>query len=366
MKMSGGAIRWDNSALFRLLVPLIIEQILALTMGTADMMMVSFVGEYAVSSVNIVNNINNLLIIAFIALSTGGAVVASQYIGRRDAINAGNAAKQLLYLVSLVAIVMMLFAVVLRRALVRLLYGALATDVMDAAALYLFVTALSYPFLALNHAGAALFRATGNSHTPMKVALLANVMNVGGNAVFIFVLHLGIFGAALATLISRIIGALFLTGLLLVKGSGPIRLRDIFNIKPVWRMIRQIARVGIPGGLESSMFNIGRLLTQRIYTPFGTSTIAANAIATAVDSFTIMPAMAFGMTLLTVVGQCVGARDLKEAKRLTAKIIKLCYAVLFFINGAVYIFMDPIIRLFHLSNEAHGLARVFILVTCIT
>jgi putative MATE family efflux protein len=366
MKISDRVIRWDNAALFRLLVPLIIEQILALTMGTADMMMVSFVGEYAVSSVNIVNNISNLLIMAFIALSTGGAVVTSQYIGRQDGASAGNAAKQLLYLVAAVAGVMMLLALVLCRPLIRILYGDLAPDVMDAAALYLFITAFSYPFFALNHAGAALFRASGNSHTSMKVALLANIINVGGNAVFIFVLHLGVFGAALATLISRVIGAVIIMSLLIIKGNGPIRLTGIHRVKPAWRMIRQIARVGIPSGLESSMFNIGRLLTQRIFTPFGTSTIAANAIASTVDSFTVMPAMAFGMTLLTVVGQYVGAGNLEAAKKTTAKIIRIGYGVLFLINGAVYLFVDPIIRWFHLSPDAHSLARLFILVNCVT
>ncbi|MDR1108457.1 MAG: MATE family efflux transporter [Spirochaetaceae bacterium] len=358
--------QWNNRALFRLLWPLIIEQILAVTMGAADTMMVSTVGEFAVSGVNIIDNINNLLIIAFSALATGGTVVTSQYIGRRDTKNSGIAAKQLIYTVMLAATVIMVLAVCFRRPIIRLLYGKIEADVMDAAMIYFLITALSYPFLALYNANAALFRSMGNSRVTMLIALLVNVLNIGGNAYFIYSLKIGVAGAALSTLISRIIAAALTFGLLTHNRSIPVSLSGIFKIRLVRPMIRNILNVGIPSGLESSMFQIGRLLTQRIFTTFGTRAFAANAIAGVINSFSFMPGMAYGMALLTIVGQCVGAGDYEAAKKQTAKIMKLAYITLFIISSLIYIFMEPLISLFSLSPEAHDMAKLFLRVHCIS
>jgi putative MATE family efflux protein len=358
--------RWNNRALFQLLWPLVIEQILAVTMGAADTMMVSSIGEFAVSGVNIVDNINNLLIIAFIALSTGGAVVVSQYIGRRDAKNSNIASKQLVYIVTLISLVMMGIALGFRRPIVTLLYGKIAPDVMEAADIYFLITALSYPFLAVYNADAALFRAAGNSKITMRIALLVNVMNIGGNAFFIFVLHIGVVGAAISTLLSRIAAALILTVLLVRNRKGVVSLEGILKIQFVRPMIRNILNVGVPSGLENSMFQIGRLLTQRIFTTFGTMAIAANAIASVINSFSFMPGMAYGIALLTIVGQCVGAGDYEAAKKETAKIMKLAYLTLFVIGALIYIFMETLLNLFSLSPEAHDLAKIFLRVHCIS
>ncbi|MDR0688809.1 MAG: MATE family efflux transporter [Spirochaetaceae bacterium] len=358
--------QWNNRTLFRLLWPLIIEQLLAVTMGAADTMMVSTVGEFAVSGVNIIDNINNLLIIAFSALATGGAVVTSQYIGRRDAKNSSLASKQLIYIVFLTALFIMGVAIGFRRPIIRLLYGNVEHDVMDAASVYFLITALSYPFLALYNADAALFRSMGNSRAPMHIALLVNILNIGGNIFFIYGLRIGVAGAALSTLISRIIAAALTFGILTRNSTIPVSLSGILKIRFSRPMIRNILNVGIPSGLESSMFQIGRLLTQRIFTTFGTRAFAANAIAGVINSFSFMPGMAYGMALLTIVGQCVGAGDYEAAKKQTAKIMKITYITLFIISSLIYIFMEPLISFFSLSPEAHDLAKTFLRVHCIS
>jgi putative MATE family efflux protein len=358
--------RWNNRALFFLLWPLMIEQLLAVTMGAADTMMVSSVGEVAISGVNIVDNINNLLIIAFIALCTGGSVVTSQYIGRRERDNAGLASKQLIYIVTLVSLAVTGIAIILRRPIVSLLYGNIADEVMNAADIYFLITAMSYPFLAVYNADAALFRASGNSRTPMRVAVLVNILNIGGNAFFIFGLRIGVAGAALSTLISRIAAAVILTRLLIRSGGHAMNLSGILKIRLCRSMIRRILNVGIPSGLESSMFQIGRLLTQRIFTTFGTSAIAGNAIAGVINSFSFMPGMAYGMALLTIVGQCVGAGDYDSAKKQTKKIMILAYITIITSSSLNFIFMEPLVSLFQLSPEAHGIAKAFLQVHCIS
>jgi putative MATE family efflux protein len=361
-----GEERWNNRALFGLLWPLIVEQMLAVTMGAVDTIMVSSVGEYAVSAVNIVDNINNLLIIAFTALCTGGAVVVSQYIGRRDHANSSLAAKQLVYSVTLISLLTMTLAVLLRRPVIRLVYGAIESDVMNSAAVYFLFTGFSYPFLALNNANAALFRAAGNSKVPMLIAILVNIINIGGNAVFIYVLKIGVLGAALSTFLSRVIAAAITTVMLVRNKASPISLFGMHHVRIVRSMIKNILNVGVPSGLESSMFMIGKLLTQRIFAIFGTAAIAANAIASLVNSFSFMPGNAFGMALLTIVGQCVGAGDYPAVKKQAFKIMKVAYISLFIMSTATYIFMEPLIGLFNLSPEAHEMTRSFLRIHCIS
>jgi Na+-driven multidrug efflux pump len=234
---------WNNRALFSLLWPLIVEQILAVAMGAIDTVMASSVGEHAVSGVNIVDNINNLLIIAFGALCTGGAVVVSQYIGRRDHANSSLAAKQLVYSAVLISLFTMTFTVLLRRPVIRLVYGSIEHDVMDAASVYFLFTGISYPFLALYNANAALFRAAGNSKIPMIIALLVNVINIFGNAFFIYVLKMGVMGAAISTLLSRVIAAGITTVMLVRSRAGPISLSGLHHVRFVRSMIKNILNV---------------------------------------------------------------------------------------------------------------------------
>jgi len=360
------AERWNGRALFALLWPLMVEQFLLVAMGAADTVMVSSVGEFAVSGVNIVDNINSLLIIAFTALSTGGAVVVSQYIGRRDHKNSRVAAKQLVYVAVLVALAMTLITLPLRRPIISLLYGDIEGDVMGAAYVYFLFTALSYPFLALYTSCAALFRATGNSKVPMRISLLANVLSVGGNVLFIYVMGIGVLGAALSTFVSRIIAAAIAGSMLYRNERSHVSLSGLFNVRIEIPMIKNICNVGIPSALESSMFMVGRILTQRIFVVFGTAAMAANAITSVINSMSFMPGTAFGITLMVVVGQCIGAGDYAAAKKQAARIMKLAHVFLFAISATIFIFMEPLVGLFNLSPEAQKLAMSFLRIHCIS
>ena len=352
--------------MFLLLWPLVIEQFLAMAMGAADTVMVSSVGEFAVSGVNIIDNINNLFVIAFTALSTGGAVVCSQYIGRQDSANASLAAKQLIYVVTFISLGIALVAVVFRQPVIRVIYGKLDNDVMNAAARYFLITALSYPMLAIYNGCAALFRSAGNSQVPMRIALLVNIMNIGGNAVFIFVFRLGVAGAALSTLLSRIVAAAILLVMLTTNRRFPASLAGIIKIKLIPSMIRRIMNVGVPTGLENSLFQFGRLLTQRIFPVFGTSVIAANAVTSVINSFSFMLGNAYSLALLTVVGQCIGAGDYEAAKKHAGKILKIAWITVFSVSSIVFVFRSPMVGFFKLSTEAKAAARTFLGIHCVS
>jgi len=359
-------VDWNNRRLFSLLWPLIVEQLLIVTMGIVDMVMVSSVGEHAVSGVSLVDTVNFLIITAFNAIATGGSVVAAQYIGRNDEKNACCSARQLIYIGIVISLVLMVFTMILCRAMLRLVFGNIADDVMQSAQIYFLITALSYPFLALYTSASALFRCMGNSKITMSTALLVNILNVGGNALFIYGMKMGVGGAALSTLIGRIIAALMLTRLLMKDKTKIINLTGLSKISFDGAMIKRILNIGIPSGLEASMFQIGKILITRIFTAFGTVAIAANAVAGTINSMAFMPGSGYGIGLLIIAGQCIGAGDYLATKRYTKKLMILSYATYFIININIFIFMNQIIGIFNLSQEAHQLCVMFLRIHCIT
>jgi len=359
-------VDWNNKRLFSLFWPLIVEQLLIVMSGIINMVMVSSVGEFAMSGISLVETINFLIITAFNAIATGGSVVASQYLGRKDEKNACCSARQLIYISVIISIILMIFTLITHRILLGAIYGNIAEDVMQAAAVYFIFIALTYPFLALYTSAAAIFRSMGNSKTPMRIVIVLNAIIIGLNAFFIYVMKLGVAGAAISTLIGKIIAAGILICLLTKDKTRIINLHGILKIHFDGDMIKRILRIGIPSGLESSMFQIGKILVTRIFTVFGTAAIAANAVGATINSIAFMPGSGFGMGLLIIAGQCIGAGDYLAVKRYTKKIMILAYITYLFININVFIFMNPILSIFHLSEEAHSLCVTFLRIHCIT
>ena len=322
---------FSNKELRALLIPLVIEQVLTGLMGVADTLMVSNVGEAAVSGVSLVDSINMLVTFFFSALAAGGTVVAAQYIGREDTLKANRAAKQLMLTAGSFSLVLCALLALLRMPVLRLVFGHVEQSVLDAAEIYMLITALSYPFLALYTASAALFRATGDSRRPMIVAAVADALNIVGNAVLIFVCHMGVLGAALATLASR----MFSAGLMLWYQRRPgqiITLDRLRELRPDFSMIRRILRIGLPSAVENGMFQLGRLLVQRTVTMLGTTAIAAQAVVYTLEACSSMPAMAIGTGLLTVAGQCMGRGLPEEVRLYTRRFVGYARLILLGVN----------------------------------
>ena len=295
---------FTRQALVALLLPLIAEQALSVTIGLADTLMVSSVGEAAVSGVSLVDSFNTLMIQVMSALATGGAVVTSQYIGHREPKNAKAAAAQILFVLASFSLVVAAVVVVGRHAILRGIFGSIDADVMRYAETYFLLSALSYPFIGLYNAGAALFRAQGNSKISMLSSLVMNVINIGGNAVLIYGFGMGVLGAALASLVSRAVSCLVVLWLL-QRPACPLRVDGLRALAPDGGLIRRILRVGIPAGIENGMFQIGKLSVSSLTSTLGTAAIAANAVANTASTFLNIPANAVGMAALTVVGSAL-------------------------------------------------------------
>ena len=347
---------FTRQALVALLLPLIAEQALSVTIGLADTLMVSSVGEAAVSGVSLVDSFNTLMIQVMSALATGGAVVTSQYIGHREPKNAKAAAAQILFVLASFSLVVAAVVVVGRHAILRGIFGSIDADVMRYAETYFLLSALSYPFIGLYNAGAALFRAQGNSKISMLSSLVMNVINIGGNAVLIYGFGMGVLGAALASLVSRAVSCLVVLWLL-QKPACPLRVDGLRALAPDGGLIRRILRVGIPAGIENGMFQIGKLSVSSLTSTLGTAAIAANAVANTTTTFLNIPANAVGMAALTVVGQCLGAGEKEQAVYYSRRLLLTAYCGAWVMNLSAFLFANRFaISLFNLSPEAQTMA----------
>lgn len=303
---------FSNRLICSILVPVVLEQLLNSIMGTADTMMVSNVGSAAISAVSLVDSINVLVIQAFSALAAGGAIVCAQYIGQRNKERANESARQVLFIITAISVIVSLICLIFQKPLLRLIFGSVEAEVMRASEIYFFYTALSFPFIAAYDSAASIFRAQDNTKGPMFISMVSNVMNIAGNAIMIWGFHMGVTGAALSTLVSRIFCAVVVL-IQLRRDRQLIVVRDYLKIRPNWGMIRRILGIGIPSGVENSMFQLGKLAIQSTVSTLGTAAIAAQAMTNILENLNGIAAIGVGIGLMTIVGQCMGAGRKDEA-----------------------------------------------------
>ena len=355
MKLSEPRL-FSNTQLIRLIIPLVVEQSLSILVGMCDSMMVSSAGEAAISGVSLVDMINAIMLTLFAALATGGAVVTSQYLGAREPEKARQSAGQLVLMAAVLGTAAMAACLVFAERLMDLFFGAIAPDVRSAGLLYLRITALSFPFIALYNAGAAIFRSLGNSRISMRVSLLMNIINVTGNALCVLVLHMGVAGVAIPTLISRAVAAVVILKLACRRDQELYLERaSILHLRP--RMMGGILRIGIPSACENTFFALGRTIVVSMIAVFGTVQTSANAVANTLDSVGIIIGQAMGLAMITVVGRCIGAGDTKQAEHYMKKLLAWCYVLQGATNVLIMVFCRQLIGLYSsLSAETEQLA----------
>lgn len=352
---------FSGAQLRRLIYPLIIEQVLAITVGMVDTVMISYAGEAAVSGVSLVDMINNLLINIFAAIAAGGAVVISQYLGSKDQAKASSAATQLITIAWAIAAGLMVIAVMGNRPILRLLFGAVDEEVMKSASIYFMISAWSYPFLAVFNACAAIYRSVGNAKISMKISVGMNLLNAAGNAILIFGFSMGVAGAALSTFVSRTLGAAVILAFTLKhQNEVKVEFRQLFS----WKrdMVRRILHVAIPNGIENGIFQLGRVLVVSIIALFGTAQIAANAVANSLDSMGCIAGQAMNLAMITVVGQCIGAGEKEQAIHYTKKLWRITYAITIAVNIVILSTLPWILKLYSLSEESYRYAFILVMI----
>lgn len=350
---------FSSQALKKLLIPLVIEQILAMLVGMTDTLMVSAAGEAAVSGVALVDMVNYLVITVLTAVATGGAVIVSQYLGGSQKENAEKSAGQLLLISALISLAIMALCLLFRHHLLRLLFGTVEEDVMDASITYFTITAFSFPFLGIYNASAALFRSMSKTNMTMVVSLLMNAINIVGDFIGVQLLHAGVAGVAIPTLVSRAVAAVLMT-LLALKQSDLIvlRARNIFAWKQ--ELLGKILRIAVPNGIENGLFALGRVIVTSIVSSFGTAQIAANGVANSIDQIAIIVVNAVNLAVITVVGQCVGARLPEQVQSYTKKLMKISYLSTGILGVCVCALLPVILNFYNLSDETLRYAAILV------
>ena len=352
---------FSDEDLRNLIIPLFIEQFLLMFVGIADTFTVSFASEAEVSGVSLVSSFNTVLIFLFTVLSSGGAVIISQYIGSRRNDLASRASGQLLMLSSLLSAVLTALILLFQSPLLKLLFGRIETDVMTACRTYLFITTLSLPFLAVYDAGAALCRSIGKTNVTMYISIAANVINVAGNCIGVFLLHMGAAGVAYPSLLSRILSAIAVTAYCF-RRENPVhyKLSDIFCRDGA--LLKKIIHIALPNGVENGVHQLVKMALSSMVALFGTYQIAANGVAQSIWSLAAIMGLAMTPVYTTVIGQCMGAKDIDAANFYFKKlnIITLLLSILW--NALIFALTPLIARYSAISPEAKELVLWLVLI----
>lgn len=357
----GRNIEFSNSQLVRLIVPLLLEQLLGITVGLADSLMVATVGDASISAVSLVDSVSALMIYIFSAMATGGAVVAGQYLGRGEKEEACRSAQQLIVLLALVSAAVTALLYLFRDFIIGNLFGQIDADVMAATNTYYLYVMASIPGIALYNGGAALFRTMSRSDISLKVSLLMNGINVAGNAILIFGFGFDVAGVAIPTLVSRTVAAGVIVWLLFDE-RHVLHLSNVRDFRFEKRVMRNIFRIAIPSGVENGMFHFGRLVLFSLISTFGTASITANAIGNTMGNFHVCAGTAICMGLTTVVSQCIGAGAYDRACYYMRKLTVAAYAAMAFVNVVLVLAIPLVLRIYDVAPDAAVLARDLMLI----
>lgn len=346
---------YSNKDLKKLIIPLIVEQVLAIAVGMADTIMVSAAGEAAVSGVSLVDTVNILLINIFSALATGGAVVAGHFLGKKKKEDACRTAWQIMLFATLLALVVSVVFIAAHDQLLHLMFGQIEPDVMAACKTYLIITSLSFVALAIYNSCAALFRAMNNAKVTMWVSLLMNAINVVGNAICIYGLHMDVAGVAIPTTVSRYVAAIVIFALMFQREKD-INLCGQIRFRFDGGLIKKILYIAVPNGLENSMFQLGKILVISAVSTMGTAAIAANAVANTLACWNILPGMAINLAIVSVVSVCVGAGEYGQARYYTKKMCSMILGGIAVMSVILYFTIPYIVAFYHLGAEATQMA----------
>ena len=351
---------FSRKHLAQLIWPLVVEQLLSVLIGMVDVLMVAFIGEAAVSGVSLVDAVNFLILQVLFAMTAGGTVVCAKYIGSGQTVSAKKSGGQLLAVTTATLLLLSLLLLFGGESVLGILFGTVTPEVMGNAEIYMRYTVASFPFLALYHSAAAIFRAEGNTRLSMLVSLGMNLLNIAGNAICIFGFGMGVEGVAIPTLLSRVVGAAAIC-LFLQAPDNSLRIDSLGQCRPSGKILRQILSIGIPGSVESGLFNLGKVMLQSLVSTLGTASIAAYAVASNLATYLYLPGNALGAALMIVVGRCNGANEPAQAKHYTRLLILLNYAALLPICAVMIFGRSTWVGLYHLSAQSAYFAEGLIL-----
>ena len=341
---------FSNKDLRNMIVPLFFEQLLVMLVGIMDTFIVSYAGEAAVSGVSLVNSFNTIFIYLFTALASGGAVVISQYIGNQDKKNSILSSSQLVMFSCIFSIVVSVVVLLFQKPILSGLFGRVDGDVMEACMTYLRISAYSYPFIAIYNAGASLYRSMAKTKTTMNISLVSNLINIIGNYIGVFVLHAGVAGVAVPSLLARAFSAIVITCL-----CFDAQLAAYYTKEGIltWdsAMLKRVLNIAVPNGIENGIFQFVKVALSSVVALFGTYQIAANGIAQSIWSLAALMGVALGPVYITVIGQCMGKQDTSQAKYYFKKLNRLALVLSLVWNVLIFLITPGWMKFYQVSQE---------------
>ncbi|MFD1465191.1 MATE family efflux transporter [Lapidilactobacillus mulanensis] len=340
---------FDYRFVLSLLGPVIFDQFFLVAFNFINTAMISSSGEAAISAVNMVGSINVFLIQIFVAVGLGGTVLIAQYFGRKEYQMLGKVVNGTVFGAILVATSLALLFLLGHNLILNLLFGDAEKAVMDNARLYMVGVLISYPFEATVEGVNGSLRGIGRTKNSLQLSLVMNLLNLLFNFVFIIYFKMGVLGLVVSLNLSRWLASAF-------AGVTLFRHRDLFSLKwssmkqPDFRMIKRVVTVCIPFAAESFFFNGGKIIMQMMIVSLGTQVIATNAIASSWVQLSEIVPTALGTALVPIVGQCIGRKNIKDARKITKSFVSL--GILAYVIGEIILFLsfNKGIALFHPSD----------------
>lgn len=352
---------FSNKDLKSMIISLFLEQLLVMLVGMVDTLVVSYVGEAAVSGVSLVNQFNTIFIYLFTAVASGGAVIISQYIGRNEISYAGKSSSQLFMFSTLFSVLVAILVLIGNKVMLQLLFGKVEDSVMQSCITYLRISAYSYPALAIYNAGAAVYRSLGKTSVTMYLSVASNIINVIGNIIGVFVLDIGVAGVAWSSLIARTFSALIITVLCFSKKN-----KVIYHINWIlqWNkyLMKRILNIAIPNGIENAIFQLVKVALSSIVALFGTYQIAANGVAQSIWSMAALAGVSMGPVFITIIGQCMGSKDVEVATHYFRKLIKITLLLSIVWNFLIFLLTPLFMNFYSLSLETKKLVIWLVLI----
>ncbi|HEY4389756.1 MAG TPA: MATE family efflux transporter [Paenibacillus sp.] len=346
----------DYKQIIAIIIPILVDQAFIILMSLLNTAMISSSGVAAVSAVSMVDSLNIFLINVFVAVATGGTVIVAQYKGRGDNEMVSKSAAQAISAVAIISVFISAFVVIFHVPTINLLFGRADADVLQSAKIYLIGSCISYPFIAIFQAVNGALRGVAETKACLGLSLIMNITFLALNVLFITVLDMGVMGLIISMLTARILG-MVTSVIYLLKYNQTLRFRIQNALRLNWNILKKIMIIGVPFAAEQMFFNGGKLLTQTFIVQLGTLAITVNAISGSISLLFQIGANALSIAVVTVVGQCIGRRNIADARKYVKSFLGLS-TVFFIIGDIILLPLFPlIVRLF--SPPAEIIPTIF-------
>lgn len=346
--MTQGVI-WKEILFFS--IPLLLGNLFQQLYNAVDSIIVgNYIGDKALAAVGSSSPIINLLVSFFMGLAVGAGVVISQYYGARDIERMQKSIHTSLAFTLVAGIVLSMFGVCFTPTILRLV--STPSDVMQNSVLYLQIYFGGILFTMIYNMGSGILRAVGDSKNPLYFLILASILNIILDLLFVVKLQLGIAGVAWATLLSQCLSA-FLVIRLLVHCDAEYKV-TLSNIRFHGHQLKEIIRIGLPSGIQNAVVSFSNVIVQSNINAFGSSAMAGCGSYTKIDGFAVLPVMSYSMALTTFVGQNIGAKKFDRVKQGAKTGILMSVLTTLSITLLLVTFGESILSIFTNEQEVIG------------